>query len=126
MTGRDQILAALEAALACGDTSVIVRSAGAIAEIHGLLTLRRGAEWVTLGEEGQTHVHLKIEEDGCRLRYAQQDEGNAALELLGADGDLLCRVSFRGTNQARAENYNPERAAKVRERFGCLAECAGT
>jgi hypothetical protein len=125
MTGREQILAALEAALACGDTSVIVRSAGAIAEVQGLLTLRQGAEWVTLGEEGQTHVHLKIE-DGCRLRYAQQDEGNAALELLGADGDLLCRVSFRGTNQARAENYNPERAAKVRERFGCLAEGAST
>ncbi|MBX9661302.1 MAG: hypothetical protein K2X00_22325 [Nitrospiraceae bacterium] len=125
MTGREQILEALEAALACGDTSVIVRSAGAIAEVHGLLTLRQGAEWVTLGEEGQTHVHLKIE-DGCRLRYAQPDEGNAALELVGADGDLLCRVSFRGTNQARADNYHSERAAKVREHFGYLAERAGT
>lgn len=125
MTGREQILEALEAALACGDTSVIVRSAGAIAEVHGLLTLRQGAEWVTLGEEGQTHVHLKIE-DGCRLRYAQPDEGNAALELVGADGDVLCRVSFRGTNQARADNYHPERAAKVREHFGYLAERAGT
>ncbi len=124
MTGREQILSALEAALACGDTSVIVRSSGAIAEVHGLLTLRQGAEWVTLGEERGTHVHLKIQE-GCRLRYTQPDEGNAALELLGPDGDVLCRVSFRGTNQARAENYNPERAAKVRERFGCLAECAG-
>ena len=124
MTGRDQILSALEAALAFGNTSVIVRSAGAIAEVHGLLTLRQGAEWVTLGEEGRTHVHLKIE-DESRLRYAQPDEGHAALELLGPDGDLLCRVSFRGTNQARAENYNPERAANVRERFGCLAECAG-
>jgi len=125
MTGRGQILTAIEAALAFGDTSVIVRSAGAIAEVHGLLTVRRGAEWVTLGEEGSTHVHLKIE-DGCKLRYAQQDEGNAALELVGSDGDLLCRVSFRGTNQARAENYNHERAAKVCERFGYLAECSGT
>ncbi len=124
MTGRDQILSALEAALTLGDTSVIVRSAGAIAEVHGLLTLRQGAEWVTLGEEGRTHVHLKIE-DESRLRYAQPDEGLAALELLGPDGDLLCRVSFRGTNQARAENYNPERAANVRERFGCLEECTG-
>ena len=125
MTGQDQILSALEAALAFGDTSVIVRSAGAIAEVHDLLTLRQGAEWVTLGEEGGTHVHLKIQ-DGCRLRYRQQDEGNAALELLGPEGDVLCRVSFRGTNQARAEHYNPERAANVRERFECLAECAGT
>ena len=125
MTGRDQIIAALEAALACGETSVIVRSAGAIAEVHGLLTLRQGTEWVTLGEEGRTHVHLKIEV-GCRLRYTQPDEGNAALELVGTNEDLLCRVSFRGTNQARIETYNPDRAAQIRERFGCLAECART
>lgn len=125
MTGREQILASLEAALACGDTSVIVRSSGAIAEVHGLVTLRQGAEWVTLGEEGQTHVHLKIEE-GCRLLYRQQDEANAALELVGPDGAVLCRVSFRGTNRAKTENYSPERAAKIRERFGCLAEGAGT
>lgn len=125
MTGRDKILAALEDALASGETSVIVRSSGAIAEVQGLLTLRQGAEWVTLGEEGQTHVHLKIQ-DGCRLRYRPQNEGNAALELLGAEGDLLCRVSFRGTNQAKPESYSPERAVKIHERFGCLAECAGT
>ncbi len=80
---------------------------------------------VTLGEEGQTHVHLKVE-DGSRLRYRQQDEGNAALELIGADGDVVCRVSFRGTNRMKIENYSPERAAKIQERFGCWAECAGT
>ena len=125
MTGREQILSALEAALACGETSVIVRSAGAIAEVHGLLTLRQGAEWVTLGEEGKTHVHLKIEV-GCRLRYTQPDESNVALELVGTNEDLLCRVSFRGTNRARIETYNSDRAAQIRERFGCLAECAGT
>ena len=53
MTGRDDIIATLEAALAFLDISVIVRSADAIAEVHGLLTLRQGAEWITLGEEGQ-------------------------------------------------------------------------
>jgi len=125
MTGLDQILAAMEAALAFGDTSVIVRSAGAIAEVHGLLTLRQGAEWITLGEEGSTHVHLKIE-DGCKLRYMQQRDKGATLELVGSDGNLLCRISFRGTNQARAETYNPERAAKLYERFGCLVERAST
>lgn len=124
MTGREQILAALEAALAYGDTSVIVRSSGAIAEVHGPLTLRQGTEWVTLGEEGQTHVHLKIEE-GSKLLYRQQDEANAALEFIGADGDLLCRVTFRGTNRAKTEHYSPERAAKIRERFSGLAEGAG-
>ena len=125
MTGPDQIIAALDAALAVAETSVIVRSAGAIAEVHGLCTLRQGAEWVTLGEEGGTHVHLKIQ-GRCRLRYTQPDDGNAALELLGADGEVLCRVSFRGTNPARTESYNRERAANVRARFGRMAECAGT
>ncbi len=120
MTGREQILAALETALGFGETSVIVRSSGAIAEVHGLLTVRQGAEWVTLGEEGQTHVHLKIEA-GSRLLYRQQDEANAALELAGPDGELLCRVTFRGTNRAKAENYNPERVAKIRECFSGLA-----
>jgi hypothetical protein len=124
MTERDHIIAALEAALAFLETSVIVRSAGAIAEVHGLLTLRQGTEWITLGEEGGTHVHLKIQ-DGCRLRYKQPDEGNAALELLGAEDDVFCRVSFRGTNPARPESYNRERAANVRARFDCLAEWAG-
>lgn len=121
MTDRDQIIAALDAALAVAETSVIVRSAGAVAEVHNLRTLRQGAEWVTLGEEGSTHVHLKIQ-DGCRLRYVQPDEGNAALELLGAEGDVFCRVAFRGTNPARTESYNRERAANVRARFDCLAE----
>ncbi|CAE6778202.1 hypothetical protein [Nitrospira defluvii] len=124
MTGRVQILAALEAALACGETSVIVRSSGAIAEVHGLVTLRQGAEWVTLGEEGQTHVHLKIEERST-LRYRRHDEANAVLELAGPDGSLLCRVTFRGTNRAKTEQYCPERAAKVHEQFGCWVECAG-
>jgi hypothetical protein len=125
MTGRDEILTALETALAYGETSVIVRSAGAIAEVHDLLTVRQGAEWVTLGEEGQTHVHLKVEA-GCRLRYRQQEEGNAALELVGFNGDVRCRVTFRHTNQARAETYSSERAAKVRERFGYLTGCTDT
>ena len=124
MTGREQILTALEAALVYGDTSVIVRSSGAIAEMHGLATLRQGAEWVTLGEEGRTHVHLKIE-DGSRLRYRQPDEANVALELIGPDGAVVCRVSFRGTNRAKTEQYRAERAAKIHERFGCLAESAG-
>lgn len=124
MTDRDQIIVTLEAALAVAETSVIVRSVSAIAEVHNLRKLQQGAEWVTLGEEGGTHVHLKIQ-DGCRLHYTQPAEGNAALELLGAEGEVFCRVSFRGTNPARTESYDRERAANVRARFDRLAESAG-
>lgn len=126
MIGREEILTALESALRFDETSVIVRSPSAIAEVHGLLTVREGTEWVTLGEEGRTHVHLKIVE-GCRLRYRQSDDTNAALEFTGPDGELLCRVTFRGTNQAKTEQYNPVRAVMVCERFGHLAHaCAAT
>ncbi len=126
MISQDEILSALESALRFERTSVIVRSSGAIAEVHGLLTVRRRAEWVTLGDEGQTHIHLKIV-GGCRLHYRQSDDKNAALELTGPDGEVLCRVTFRGTNRAKTGQYNPVRAARVCERFGHLAnECATT
>lgn len=124
MMDRDEIIAALKDALAFLETSVIVRSAGAIAEVHGLLRLRQGTEWIMLGEEGGTHVHLKIQ-DGCSLRYTEPNQGNAALELLGAEDDVFCRVSFRGTNPTRSESYLRERAAKVRARFDCLAKGTG-
>ena len=121
MISQDQIVLALESALGFVETSVIVRSSGAIAEVHGLLTVWRGTEWITLGEEGQTHVHLKIVE-GCRLRYRQSDNNNSALELAGADGEVLCRMTFRGTNRTKTDHYHPERALKIHESFGYLAE----
>jgi hypothetical protein len=46
----DDAVAQIEAALAQGDTLVIVRSGAAIAEVVGG-PLRRGAEWLTLGDE---------------------------------------------------------------------------
>jgi hypothetical protein len=125
MTDRDQIVATLEEALSVAETSLIVRSVGVIVEVRGPLRLRQGSEWLTLGDEGGSHVHLKTEQV-CTLRYTQPDNGNAALELLGFEGDVLCRVSFRGTNPARTESYNRERAANVSERFDRLAERAGT
>lgn len=125
MTDRGQIIATLEEALSVAETSLIVRSVGAIVEVRGPLRLRQGIEWLTLGEEGGSHVHLKTQHV-CTLRYMQPDNGNAALELLGFEGDVLCRVSFRGTNPARTESYNHERAANVSARFDRLAERAGT
>lgn len=124
MTDQAHIIATLEAALAFLETSLIVRSTGAIAEIRGPLTVRQGMEWLTLGEEGGSHVHLKTE-DICTLRYTHPDDSNAALEILSIRGDVLCRVSFRGTNPARTGSYNAERTANVRARFDCLTERAG-
>ena len=120
MSSHDEILAALAAAAERSHASLIVRSAAAIAEVRGPLALRRGAEWLTLGEEGGSHVHLKL--DAVRgLRFGSPRDANAALEVLGPDGASLCRISFRGTNPSRADAYQADRAEEVRARFGSLA-----
>jgi len=125
MMSQTQIVSALQAALKFGELSVIVRSPSAIAEVHGLLTVQQGTEWVKLGEEGRSHVHLKILE-GCRLRYRQSEDKNTALELTGPDGEVLCRVVFQGTNPAKTDSYRSEHASKIRESFCWLTECGET
>lgn len=117
---RDEIVAALEAAVGLADTSLVVRSAYAIAEVRGPLKLRRGVQWLTIGEESGSHVHLKPE-DIRRLRFSQPGDGNASLEVLGSEDTLICRVVFRKTNPARSETYDQERAVSVRARFAGLA-----
>jgi hypothetical protein len=118
----ESVLAALEDALAFGDTMVIVRSGAAIAEVTGG-PLRRGQEWLTLGDEGAgaSHVHVKLSEIHA-LRFRHAEGRNAALDVLGAVGESLFSLSFRKTNPGRAETFDPERLAGVRTRFGHLAE----
>lgn len=118
----DEILAALDEALGLGETRVIVRSRAAIAEVAGG-RLRRGDEWVTLGDEGPggSHVHLKMADVGG-LRYSQAEGRNAALDVLDPDGTVLLSVSFRKTNPGRAETFDRERLATVEARFSRFAE----
>lgn len=111
------LLAALGAALAFEDVAVILRAPGAIAEITGPLPLRGGEQWLTIGQEGSSHLHLRTA-DVAALRFSAAADANAALEVLGPDGGTLCKVSFRGTNARRAERYNAPFAAAVHERFG--------
>jgi len=101
---------------------IIVRSAAAIAEVAAG-PLRRGQEWLTLGDEGAgaSHVHVKIS-DVRGLRYREQEGRNAALDVLGRDGAVILSISFRKTNPARAESFDPDRLAAVRAGFGHLAE----
>jgi hypothetical protein len=111
----------LESALALGDTMVIVRNGTAIAEVPGG-PLRRGAEWLTLGDEGAgaSHVHVKIA-DARTLRYRESAGRNAALDLVGRDGAVILSVTFRRTNPDRAEQFDAKRLAAVQARFGGLA-----
>ncbi len=110
----------MESALALGDTMVIVRAGAAIAEVTGG-PLRRGAEWLTLGDEGAgaSHVHVKIA-DARSLRYREGAGRNAGLDLLGHDGAVILSVTFRRTNPGRAEQFDAERLAVVQARFGGL------
>lgn len=116
----EELLTALEAALAQGDTMVIVRAGAATAEVVGG-PLRRGPEWLTLGDEaaGASHVHLRLG-DVRALRYREAEGRNAALDVLGPDGAAILSVSFRKTNPRRGEGFDAERLAAVRARFGHL------
>ncbi len=118
----DEVVAALDEALGLGETMVIVRSGGAIAEVAGG-RLRRGDEWFTLGDEGPglSHVHVRIA-DVRALRYRHAEGRNAALDVLGSDGTLLLSVSFRKTNPDRREAFDRERLATVQTRFGRFEE----
>ncbi|MBI3637029.1 MAG: hypothetical protein HY216_12595 [Candidatus Rokubacteria bacterium] len=116
----DDVLALLEDALAFGDTLVVVRSGAAIAEVTGG-PLRRGQEWLTLGDEGagRSHVHVRMA-DVQALRFRQTEGRNAALDVLDGGASVILSLSFRGTNAARAERFDAERLAKIRARFGHL------
>jgi putative heme degradation protein len=118
----DSTLAVLEQALAFGDTIVIVRSGAATAEVMGG-PVRRGQEWLTVGDEGAgaSHVHIKLSEIDA-LRFRQTDGRNAALDVLNANGEVICSLSFRKTNAGRAETFDADRLANVKARFGHLAE----
>src|SRR6266849_5984313 len=105
----DSVLAALEEALALGDTIVIVRAAAATAEVAGG-RLRRGQEWLTVGDEGAgaSHVHIKLSEiDALRFRHA--DGHNAALDVLNANGEGIVSLSFRKTGRRSPPRSHSER-----------------
>jgi hypothetical protein len=118
----ESAVALLEAALAEGDTLVIVRAGSAIAEVVGG-PLRRGAEWLTLGDDttGASHVHVQLG-DIRGIRYWEADGCNAALDVLGPDGRPILSLAFRGTNPGQAEAFDAGRLAAVRARFGRLGE----
>jgi hypothetical protein len=115
------IIGVLERAFTLGDILVIVRANGAIAEVMGDLRLRRGEEWLTLGQEGASHVHVKTAEVQA-VRFAHAHGRNAALQVMGPNGEVLVQLSFRGTNPERAEAFRPDRLEAVRAQFGHLAE----
>src|SRR5262249_2107575 len=106
------LLAAIESALNFPDISVIVRSPSAIAEVRGPVKVRPGKEWRTLGEESGSHVHARLT-DLRAIRFRQPPDGNAALEVVGDQESVLMRISFRGTNRARPENFDSLRLSSI-------------
>ncbi len=116
---ESDLVAAIEAAVRFADTSVIVRSPSAVAEVKGPLNVRSSHEWLTLGEENGSHVHARLS-DMRTLRFRQAPDANAALEVLGEGGCLLFRISFRNTNRSRPEKFDPIRFSAVADRFARL------
>jgi hypothetical protein len=113
------LIGELEAALAFSHTAMIIRGPATIAEIRGPLAVRRGSDWLTIGEDGGTHVHLRAA-DIARCRLAVADNANIQLEVLDSAGATLCKVSFRNTNRSKENRFDAEHAARVQARFGHL------
>jgi hypothetical protein len=105
----------LEAAIGESDARVIVRTPSAIAELPGPLPLRAG-EWLTLGREGQPHLHVRAA-DAAALRFSAPGDGNVALELVDGTGERILRVAFVRTNPGKADCDAARRAALM-ARFG--------
>lgn len=115
------ILSILEEAIGWAGTSFIVRTPAVIVEMRGPLKVTCGQEWATIGEESGSHIHLRVQ--SCQvLRYTLPNKTNAALEVRAADGELVCRLSFRGTDPSQTERYDVERATNVHTRFARLAK----
>jgi hypothetical protein len=112
-------LATLEAALKTDDTNIVVRSASAIVELMGPLPMRLGSEWLTIGEEGKNHVHVRLK-DAASLRFGAPANANAHLQLLATGGEVILRIAFRGTNPEKTEKFQPARLGELRSRFGHL------
>ncbi len=112
-------LSTLETALTMPDINVVVRSASTIVELLGPLPLRRGDEWLTLGEEGRDHVHVKVSE-AASLCFDAPGNANAHLDVLASGDDVILRIAFRKTNPEKASKFEGTRLAEVEGRFGHL------
>ena len=107
---------ALRAVLGEPDARIVVRTPSAICELVGPLPLRTGDEWLTVGQEGQPHIHLRAL-DVHALRFAAPDDGNVAVEVVDAAGARVVRVAFARTNPAKAECDHARRAVVI-ARYG--------
>ena len=105
----------LRAAVGESDARVIVRNESAIAELCGPLPLKAG-EWLTLGVEGQPHVHVRTS-DIARVKFDAPADGNAALEAVDDQGGRILRVAFVRTNPSKPDCDQRRRAALI-DRYG--------
>jgi hypothetical protein len=114
-----ELLQILEQAASEPDARVIVRNESAIAELVGPLPLRATGEWLTLGSEGQPHIHIRIA-DVIALRLDAPPDGNVAIEVVSAAGRRVARVSFSRTNPD-GKAFDAARRAALVDRYGALA-----
>lgn len=114
-----ELLHILEQALGEPDARIIVRNASAIAELVGPLPLRATGEWLTVGSEGQPHIHLRAS-DVSELRLSAPADGNVAVEIVSPEGGRIARVAFTRTNPD-GKGFDAARRAALVDRYGALA-----
>lgn len=118
MSLSNEWLPVIERAAAVSNTNLIVRSEYAIVEVRGPLQLHCTGQWLRLGVEGQSHLHLKLGAIEA-LQFVSPADANSALRILGVQDSLLCRIVFRHTNP-RGQPFEPTRREQVQQMFSDL------
>ncbi len=119
---QEELLATLSEAVTLGETILIVRSEGAIAEVVGVHRYSLSDSWITIGQEKGSHIHVKSA-DVAAIRFVNTYNGkpaNGGLEVLGHDDRVLLKIAFRSTNP-NGKKYDAEYAQRVNDRLARFA-----
>jgi hypothetical protein len=104
----------LRAIAACGEVHLVVKNAGATAELRGQATISSGEEWLTIELLG-TPDHLHVRRCALiRAEFLTDAAKNRCVRLIGHDDQVILTCHLRGTAESRPE-YSAERRAAFDE-----------
>lgn len=101
----EELLASL---VACEEIRLVVKNAGATAELRGHATLRSGPQWLTIEiGGGPDHAHVRRGEL-VSAEFSAVPGKNLGVRFFGADGRVILACILPGTND-RATDCSPRR-----------------
>ena len=104
----------LRTIVACGEVHLVVKNAGATAELRGEATVSSGEGWLTIELVG-TPDHLHVRRCALiRAEFLTEPAKNRAVRFLGQDDQVVLTCHLRSTVESHPE-YSAERRAAFDE-----------